>query len=409
MTKISRYILVIIAILTASVVLPELFWTAFDKPVKVPYVQYSCMINDFTIFNSSEKTRKDTKGNSYTRDEYEMLLPLLYTRQLIVDERLPDTILGEETDIRKYSKARSFKRIKPSDFQSPQPQLYPLFESESGRANLQLPNDLFRISWRLEFINAENNTIDEEKSRMFSAALYQKGFQFPAKQISGIATTRKSCDEGYFVVDSEDQLFHLKMIKGQPYIKKVELPEGLSFKYICCTDFKNKLFYAYLIGNDNGIYILTQNEYQLIRWPIEDYIPEDDDLKIQSDYFNYNVTIRSQSKQKSYALDKDYKLVDTYEFDWIPNEECTVGKISTSIFPFAFSLKKSNSRYIRFYPQIPKGFLWIIVNLLFVGCQLLLIKKRRTKFFNQILDLIIISATGLFGFIAVNIFPNKLD
>lgn len=407
MTKLSRYILVIVAILTASIVLPALYWMAFENPIKVPFVHYSCMIDDFTIFNAEKDARTDKKGNTYTRAEYEMLLPLMYTRQLMIDENLPDTILGTPTDMHTLTKARSFSRIRPVDFQAPVPELYPLFESESGRASLEFPEDFFRINWRMEFINANTNTIDEEKSRMFSAALYQKGFEFPAKSISGIPTTRKSCDEGYLIIDTDEQLFHVKLIKGSPFIKRVDIPKGLKFKHISCTDFKDKLYYAYLIAKDNSIYILTQDDYKLVRWPIEDYLAEEHQLKIQGDYFNYNITLLSDHAQKSYALDKDFNILDTYEYNWLPKEEQIVGKISASLFPFEFSLNNPNTRFIKLYPTMPKGYIWIIVNVLFLGLQLSLIKKRQTKMIKQILDLILVATTGIFGFIAVNAFPNK--
>lgn len=408
MTKLSRFILVIVTIVVTSIALPELYWMAFDKPIKVPYVQYSCIIDDFTIFNSAEGTRRDDSGNSYTRSEYEALLPLMYSRQLMIDERLPDTIRGVETDMHEFMMARCFTRIRPVDFQAPLPTLFPLFESESGRASLEFPLDFFRIDWRMEFINAQTNTIDEEKSRMFSAALYQKGFQFPAKSISGIPTTRKSCDEGYLVIDADEQLYHVKLIKGQPFIKRVDLPKGLKFKHISCVDFKDKLYYAFLISEDNSLYILTQDDYELIRWPIDDYIAEEHQLRINGDYFNYNVTVTSDEKQKSYAMNKTFKVVDTYEYKWLPKEERSVGKVSASLFPFELAINDANSRYIMLYPTWPKGLLWIIVNLLFLGVQLYLVRRRKARIGTQVVDLIIVAFTGVFGFIAVNSFPNKL-
>ena len=408
MTKLSRYTLVIIAILTASIVIPELYWIAFDKPNKVPYVQYSCILEDFAIYNSSEDTRTDPKGNSYTRDEYEKLLPLMYTRQLMMDNRLEDTIRGVATDMQTFNKARAYNRIRPNDFQAPAPQLYPLFESESGRATLEFPEDFFRINWRVEFINANTNSIDEAKSRTFSAALYQDGFQFPAKSISGIPTTRKSCDEGYLIIDADEQLFHLKLIKGKPYVKRVDLPKGVKFKHISCVDFKDKIFYAFLIAQDNSIYTLTQDVYQLVRWPINDYIAETQELKIQGDYFNYNITLTADDMQKSYALDKDLNVLDTYEYTWLARQDRVAGKISASLFPFEFSLTDSNSSFIRLYPKLSKGFIWIFVNLMFVLLQFYLIKKRQTKLFKQVIDLVLVALTGIFGFIAVNAFPNKV-
>ena len=88
--------------------------------------KYSCILEDFAIYNSSEDTRTDPKGNSYTRDEYEMLLPLMYTRQLMMDNRLEDTIRGVATDMQTFNKARAYNRIRPNDFhgfQALQPRL----------------------------------------------------------------------------------------------------------------------------------------------------------------------------------------------------------------------------------------------------------------------------------------------
>lgn len=394
--------------MVTSIVLPELYWMAFDKPVKVPYVQYSCMIDDFAINNAKEGILSNTTGETYTRDEYEALLPLLFTRQLMIDERLPDSIKGVEIDLHKFTMARSSARIRPIDIVTPLTKLFPLFESESGRATLPFPDDFFRIDWRMEFIIANTNSIDEEKSRQFSAALYQKGFEFPAKRISGIPTTRKSCDEGYLVIDDDEQLFHIKLIKGHPYIKRVDLPKGLKFKHISCVDFKDKLFYAFLISQDNSIYTLTQDDYQFVRWPIDDYIAEEHQLKIQGDYFNYNVTLVCDSMQKSYALDKSFNVLSTYEYTWTPVQEQTVGNVSAAIFPFTLSLKNSKSQFIRLYPTLPKGIIWLVINLFFVAGQLWLIRRRETKIRKQILDLLFVAFTGLFGFIAVNAFPNKV-
>ena len=79
-----------------------------------------------------------------------------------------------------------------------------------------MPDDYFRIGKRMEFIVAKTNKVDEAKSKLFTDALSAEGFAFPANLIAGLPTTRKSKDEGYFLTDSREQLFHIKMIKGQP-------------------------------------------------------------------------------------------------------------------------------------------------------------------------------------------------
>ena len=241
MVKISRYILVFVAIIGLSIVLPQFYRMAFEKPSSPPFILYSCIDHDFMIYRSkADEKWTNSKGTKLTREAYEKKLPLIYTRQLVIDDTMPDTINGQKINIQHAGTFRSTFRIKPDEIHAPRPKLYPLFESQSGRANLEMPNDFFRITWRMEFIDAKTNKILEEKSRMFSAVLYNRGFKFPAKSINGIPTTRKSCDEGYLVIDSADQLFHVKMEKGVPFVRKVELPEGMKFKTIECVDFSDK-------------------------------------------------------------------------------------------------------------------------------------------------------------------------
>ena len=282
MEKISRYILVLMAILTLAILLPKIYWMAFEKKTREPFVQYSCINHDFMIHRGEEGTWEDTKGNQYTREQYEQKLPMMFFKQLITSSTMPDSVDGEELSMQAISKSKSFFRLKINDVDAPVPALYPLFESQSGRTMLELPNDFFRITWRIEFIDVASNKILEDKSQMFSAALYHHGFSFPAKIISGLPTPRKSVDEGYLLVDSNDQLFHLKMIKGSPYVKKVEIPDGLKFSKITCVDNKDTKYYAYLFSNKNEIYILTQNDYRLIQWPVDGFELSNCDLDRKS-------------------------------------------------------------------------------------------------------------------------------
>lgn len=410
MVKISRYFLVIAGILAFSVVLPELYWMAFAKPVNRPFVMYSCIENDFLFqrTENGESIRKDTRGNTYSREEFEQRLPLMYTRQLLISKTMPDSINGIELDMHLININNSTFRLRPVDTDSPKPGLYPLFESQSGRANLELPDDFFRITWRMEFVDAETNRVLEEKSRMFSAVLYKRGFQFPAKSINGLPTTRKSCDEGYLVVDAANQLFHIKMKKGEPFVKKVDLPDGLRFKHISCVDFRNKNFYAYLFTDENNLYILTQDDYELVELPVGEMNPEEFEIQIFGDLFHYHVIARGEDFFRVVALDASYRKVDEYTETWPGRMERKEGKIFQAVFPGQISLTNPKSAFVNFYVLVNPSFYWILVSLILVAAQLVIVRKRKIPFKNQWVDLCLIAVSGIFGFFAVNIFPNKL-
>ena len=201
MIKFSRYILVATGILVASIVLPSLFWTIFEKVPRSPNIFYSCMTDDFIVVDGS--TRKDPSGREYTSDEYEQALPFMFFRQLMADGTMPDSIEGVKMETPSISRASSFYRYTPKRLDSPVPTLWPMLESQSGKVNLAMPEDYFRIDKSMEFIIARTNEINEEKSRLFTDALTAEGFIFPADIIAGLPTTRKSCDEGYFITDHE--------------------------------------------------------------------------------------------------------------------------------------------------------------------------------------------------------------
>ena len=78
------------------------------------------------------------------------------------------------------ARASSFYRYTPKRLDAPAPTLWPLLESQSGKVNLAMPEDYFRIEKRMEFIVARTNEINEEKSRLFTEALTAEGFIFPA-------------------------------------------------------------------------------------------------------------------------------------------------------------------------------------------------------------------------------------
>ena len=392
-----------------AIIMPKLYWMAFEKPHRSPFVMYSCINNDYLILRTDGKTvREDTKGNTYTREEYEQKLPLMYVRQLLISETMPDTINGVAMDMHELSRAKSFYRFKPEGMITPSPKLYPLFEAESGRAQLEMPEDFFRITWRIDFINSNTNKIDEEKSQLFSAALFQKGFKFPAKQIAGIPTTRKSCDEGYLIVDSVNKLFHLKMMEGLPYVYAVDLPENLTFKHISCVDNKDKRDYAYLFSENNEIYVLTQDEYELIKLPVSDFQAETCELKIYADLFNINIIIEDDSHLKVITLDyNSYEVVDTYNEDWKSRNDRPEGKAFSCLFPAQLSMTNPNTNFINFYWTLSGGYGWILFNLVLLIIHFIIIRRRNVKLKGQITDLILVAITGIFGFLAVNTFPNK--
>ncbi len=406
LVKISRYTLVVITIIVSSFFLSSLYWKAFDTKRVKPYISYSSVNHKFMMrsFKDGKLKMYDQDGKTYSKKEYESALPVTNIRQLMASNIMPDTINGIEVDYHSIHIQNFYKRFRAKGFNKPQISLHPLLESQSGRVKLEMPSDYFRINERIEFLDASSNRVNKSKSNLFNKALTKEGFSFPAKEISGIPTTRKSCDEGYFITDNNYKLFHLKMIKGKPFVKNIAVPNGVKIENIVCADLKNKEFLAYLFTDKSELYLIKNGNYKLIHFPLDGYDKNEHTMRVMGNIFYRLVTIESKNFVKVYVYNRDYQLLDSYGLGWKAKHETTVGKIANQLFPFQIKLKKSTSSYIDFYTN---GYKVSSLNILLVILLIIMIKRRKQKFKNNIIDLIVVMTTGIFGFIAILTFKNS--
>jgi hypothetical protein len=235
--------------------------------------------------------------------------------------------------------------------------------------------------------------------------LQSENFSFPATRIYGNPTTRKPYDEGYFVFDSKNALYHIKRIKNQPFCKKVNVPENMKIKTIFLREFSLKEFYAFVISEDNKLYLLLFDNYKIQEIPIKDYNSEKDILRFQGDIFYRTIVVYKENKLNVYVTDRDYNLVNTYEQKWLSNKERTAGIASAYIFPFELSVKSADSEYIDFYFS-EYSFTALYLSFILIIFTIILMRRkiRNLDWNNFIPDFLIILITGIFGFIAVNVF-----
>lgn len=98
MTRISRLFLCLILIAIAIWQLPWCYAFLTVKAAPQRFVMYSSLLGDFLLTGYEEGiglTRHDTQGRSYTEQEVDSLLPMFYMRQLVADERFPDSLFGQ--------------------------------------------------------------------------------------------------------------------------------------------------------------------------------------------------------------------------------------------------------------------------------------------------------------------------
>lgn len=285
---------------------------------KSPFTLYSSVIGDFAITGREEGKEmfcRDLSGRIYTQAQFDSILPLFYARQLMADERFPDTLQGIAITPKMVQTENFNFRSSPSDINAPRIGLYPLLESMSGRVDLKMPEDVFRITAQgIEFVDMASNQVNPAKSLQFTEAMMKKGFRFPALEIAGNPTTKKEYDEGYLILDADRRLFHLKQVKGRPFVRAVELPEGMQLNHLYLTEFRNKKTLGFMTDVNHAFYVLNNRTYEIVKVDIPPFNPETDGLTILGNLFDWTVRVMTPHSDNYYAVNaQDLSLIKSLE------------------------------------------------------------------------------------------------
>lgn len=403
--KITRYLMLITAVLVLSVYLPKIYWKLFDENVRVPLILYSPITEKFLLFDTNAENKfTDENGTTYSRSEFEELEPIFYYRQLINDGRMPDSVRGHKIDLNEI-KLNNFRiRIPPNNIIVPTIPLLPMFESQSGRTNLAMPEDNFRFTnSRIEFIDCYSNTIDEEKSDFFTEALKKEGFTYPVKAIYGNPTTRKPFDEGYFIVDNSDQVFHVKMVKGMPFCKNIKVPKGFKVKSMNIAENLLREFYGLIIDENDQLYLISYDNYKLVKIYNKGYNSKTTNMVFRGDLFFRSLQLVNPDSVVVYMYNKNYEVIDRYSQPLKNIKKAKVGIFASIIFPFVINTIDESTYYIDLF--VSYGSIGaIILNIIFIIVAIFIYKIKGYSLTKNILDFVLVGLTGIYGLLAILIF-----
>ena len=142
----------------------------------------------------------------------------------------------------------------------------------------------------------------------------KKGFRFPATKIAGNPTVKKEYDEGYLLLDADRRPFHLKQVKGRPYVRAITLPEGLALNHLYLTEFRSKKTLAFMTDVNNALYVLNNRTYGIVKTGVAMFNPETDALTGIGNMFHSTVRATTPASDNYYALNADdYSLIKALE------------------------------------------------------------------------------------------------
>ena len=299
------YIIGALALVVIVWLLPALYELVSPRTDKTPFVVYSCLDSTFIKMEVQDKQVHyiDFRGQEFTKREADSLLPLFAFRQLVAEGRLPDSLYGVALTPKLIQQNAFHFKTSPKQLNKPAVGLYTMLESASGRVDLQLPPDVFRLTKDgLEFIDCETNTVNKAKSLSFSRELSQHGFTFPVQLIWGNGTTRKDYDNGFLLTDQNERLFQLKMVKGTPFVREIQTENTCGWKQVFTIEPSNRQWIGLVVSNDDKLFVVNK-EGKTQQLGIDAYDPQAMQITITGDLFHWTITEYTATDSRYYAVD----------------------------------------------------------------------------------------------------------
>ena len=321
---------------------------------------------------------RPTSGACRVLGEDSHNLPFIYYKNMELWGKLPLIIDGHVFDKQTIKKNRQVFELKPRMIadRTPRIQVFPLFESKPGVTRLRFPEDAFRMTDRMEFINVDTNTVDEKMTGQFTQALQQAKFLFPAKLVAGKVSILKPFDEGFFIVDAGGDLFQIKRAKGQPVIVKITIPAGINIRSIKISENKKKEIYGILLSQKGDLYLITYDKYRLIKMPLIDYDPDTMDFKLLINPLYRTAVYSSNHTIYSVAMDNLYRPVAQYHRVMFTGKKTMADRVFEVIFPFYIKTTDKTSGYLQFN-TVSSGRLFFIGNAFSLLFAVLIMRTRK--------------------------------
>lgn len=407
LSKSYYYILLFALGFCITLSVPYLVQVATYTPQKYPLVLYSSQLKDLVRIDYSDKEYPltDKKGNRYTTEEFDSLMPLLNYKQLIADNKMPDSIHWMRTDMRMIVSYQISANISAEQVNGPKSMGYPIFESLPKRINEYATDYVFCLNEDLEIYNIATNYYDIEKTNLFKNELLKNKYVFPAKWVIGNTDPHKTYDDGYFTLDAEGKLFHIKCVNGKPFVRNTHLQNSSGWHSFHPYGALRHNIYGILLSNDGRLARVTldANGAYYAQWlDMPNIDPDNNTIKILGNIIAWNVTVSKPDGQYTYALNA-WSLA-MLASDFIPAQECTWDKINKWIFPLVIQLKQPGSSYVS--PKLVSvnfDAIWFNIILTFAY----LIRKRRYGSPIKWYALMSIIVFGIGAFMAMAFLPKN--
>lgn len=247
----------------------------------------------------------------------------------------------------------------------------------------------------IEVIDMESNCIDSVKTKRFGKMFADRGFKFPAREAVANVTTRKAYDNGYLLIDANNDLYHLKMQVDRPSMSRIDRQADITPRHVFVLENGDRAHYGIITTEEGRTFAIARDDnYSLIELDSIKFDPEKQRMSILKGLFVWTVKVSDDEKIVCTALNNDdCSYITSYTYVYPANK---LDEITSWIFPFSIHFTTSTDMFV--YPRL-SHYSWhtIFINTILCLLLFILIKKRNQK---CLLPKILVTLCfGIFAFI----------
>lgn len=407
MKRLYYIILTALCIAALSCVLPWLCSLCIPDKTADPFVSWSPVSDRFIVSMPVEEGKSEPDifeldpatgepGRHFTTEQRDSLLPEMYINQLAARDMVPDSIKGIEMSMPNVRRNRWVFSSLPHDINRSKPQVYPLMESMPARFELEDPAVAMTFTDNgVNVTDIESNRPDSLKTARFSLMMADRGFVFPPREATANITTRKAYDNGYLIIDNDNNLFHLKMQVGRPSMARIGMPAGAVPEHVWVTENVDRAHYGLVSTSDGALYVIERENYRPVKLPGVTFDPSRQRLVLIKSLFSWVLRINDSDSMEWIALDArdNYNCLGRYTYMGAQDGSADIEKW---IFPFTLSFTSRSDLYVS--PRIG-NISWHALALNLLLAIALTVARRRSPASRRASGFAVTLVFGIFAFI----------
>lgn len=313
-----------------------------------------------------------TTGQTYTREQYQAILPLNNHAILMRQQRMPTEIDGVQLTRSAILLNRSDLRLTPRDFQEQIVALRPLLEAEDIELNLVMPADFVRIGDGFQFLNAASNAVDRQRTEAFQGALTAAGFRFPVLAFANNPTTRKGFDDGMLLVDDQGHWFRIRREFDQPVVQQLEI--DLQPRLIQLREQANREIRGMVVTTDYRIHLLIGESFRTVAVPLRHFDPATTRLSLRGNLLDLQFIAHHETWIEYVVLNRDFEEIAYHSEPLLARNERPGQTLKQFLFPVTLAFKVPYQNFIG--ATFSFGNPWALLPGFLMATALLLLRRR---------------------------------